>query len=375
MASSPQIAVPEITPQTSTRLPGLDGLRAFAVVRVIVHHYIGVIPISFARYDIAPILAAIMTNAHFGADIFFVLSGFLITWLLLKEERKTGTLNIRRFYVQRAIRILPPYLFCIIVLAALGLAGVVALGPNDVVSSLLFFRNCASAGTTFTTSHFWSLAIEEQFYLLWPITLLWIRSPRSRSRLICSLIAAAPVWREATYLMMGPSEFMIIRSDFHCDPLLFGCALALIRSNPAGLARLKSSMLQSPIALCVAAIVLAAVLARPADHALVRHFWFFRLTFESLAIAIVVNYVVEHRDDPLGKILNSRIVVWIGKISFSLYLWQQSAFTFAPNGHTPWAPFPIAAAAAIAMTMVSYNFIEKPCNRLRGFIKSQALGA
>lgn len=140
MASSAQIAVLEITPQTANRLPGLDGLRAFAVVRVIVHHFFLNGSIPLVRYGIAPIFTAIMMNATFGADVFFVLSGFLITWLLLKEERKTGTLNIRRFYVQRAIRILPPYIFCIIVLSALGHAGLIAIGPRDAIA-VDFFRS------------------------------------------------------------------------------------------------------------------------------------------------------------------------------------------------------------------------------------------
>jgi peptidoglycan/LPS O-acetylase OafA/YrhL len=372
-ASLSRVVESKGAPIASGRLPGLDGIRALAVARVIAHHFFDNGPIPLASYHFRAPLVAFVTNSSFGADMFFVLSGFLITWLLLKEERRTGGLNLTRFYTQRALRILPPAIFLVAVLALMNWAGLIEITRWEFLSSMTFVRNYALHGVGSATDHFWSLAIEEQFYILWPLTLVLIPSPRWRMAIICTLLVGLPFWRQANYVMAGGAQFVNVRrSDLHCDPLLMGCALAMIRSTPLSIERLRSRVLQSPLVPLICTIAIAAVLCGVLNLAPLRHLGFLKLTIVSVALALVLNYVVEHGDDVLGRILNHPILVGLGTISYSLYLWQQLAFLKAPGGSLPWTPFPVALIVVIAMTMVSYFWVEKPFNTLRARIKSES---
>jgi len=237
---------------------------------------------------------------------------------------------------------------------------------------MTFIRNYAPRGASFTTGHFWSLAIEEQFYVLWPLALLLIRSLRMRMAIICSLLLCAPFWRELNYVLAGGGMLWnAARTDLHCDPLLAGCALAIMRSTPAGLTRLRGRIFQTPLTPLICAVVIAALLGGLLDLMPLKrlHLGFLKLSILSAAIALVINYVVEHSDDLLGRILHHRLLVGVGTISYSLYLWQEVAFIDAPGGNARWAPFPLALTAMIAMTMVSYYGVERPFNSLRARFK------
>lgn len=146
------------------RLPGLDGLRAVAVLLVIFHHLCS--QGTFAGW---PAVADVLKRGSFGVQIFFVLSGFLITWLLLGEDARHGQIALGRFYVRRALRILPPALLYLAVMFVLTLAGVFAIGRRDFLYSLFFIRNAYGVGGDPQLAHYWSLAVEEQFYLVWPV--------------------------------------------------------------------------------------------------------------------------------------------------------------------------------------------------------------
>src|SRR6266478_1710213 len=135
--------------QQARRIPGLDGLRAISIALVLAYH------------SADPMLAphSFRSKGNFGVEVFFVLSGYLITWLLLTEESVDGSFRLRAFYARRALRILPPALFYIACVSTLGLLGVIAMKLWDVVPCIFFFRNLTTGANV--TEHFWSLAIEE----------------------------------------------------------------------------------------------------------------------------------------------------------------------------------------------------------------------
>ena len=201
------------------RIPGLDGIRALSISLVLFAHVAdGVTP--WAKYG------------GFGVEIFFVLSGFLITWLLCVEEDKSGTIDLRAFYVRRALRILPPSVLCILGVAALGLVGLASVAPNELFYCLFFIRNMMPNGGPHL-GHFWSLAIEEHFYFLWPLVFFLLRSDRRRIRYALCLAAAAPLWRYGAYkLADGAANVNSWRFDLRYDALLIGCCLALTRHSP-----------------------------------------------------------------------------------------------------------------------------------------------
>ncbi len=162
------------------RIPSLDGLRALSIFLVLALH-------SLQRLDLThhvPWFWLGIFNGATGVFIFFVISGYLITSLLLREHEKTGSISLRGFYFRRAMRILPPLYLYVGFLLLLGWAGRLAIYKLDIISSLFFFHDYALS-RMWTLEHFWTLSIEEQFYLIWPLLLLLclrIPGPAGRSK-------------------------------------------------------------------------------------------------------------------------------------------------------------------------------------------------
>ena len=153
------------------RIPSLDGLRAISIVLVMGLHTVQRYGVD--RPDPPPSLWwSVLLNGGLGVTIFFVISGYLITRLLLHEQATRGTISMPGFYVKRAFRILPPLYVYVAVLVLLQAAGRLALTKWDVVSALFFFHNYAVSSTSWAIEHFWSLSVEEQFYLIWPVILV-----------------------------------------------------------------------------------------------------------------------------------------------------------------------------------------------------------
>src|SRR3954469_22872781 len=207
--------------QSGARITGFDGIRAVAIGLVLFSHSV--------IYDEFNSLRPVGLNAGFaGVAVFFVLSGFLITTLLLREEDRTGQISLPLFYMRRALRLFPALWLYLLVVGGICLAGGLPAHPwHSFVSSLLYIRNLVGRGHE--TDHLWSLSIEEQFYLLWPVALIALRR-RNGARLCLALgvLAAVTVWRiYAAQTGLASDGALYTRSDFRFDAPLFGCALAL----------------------------------------------------------------------------------------------------------------------------------------------------
>ncbi len=197
-----------------SHLPSLDGLRATAVFLVVFYHA-----------DIA------WASGGLGVLAFFVLSGFLITWLLLKEEERSGTISLKSFYARRSLRIFPAfYAYWLLVTAALLLVQkryVVA----QAISSLFYVTNYYQAlhgdpNTDF--SHTWSLAVEEQFYLLWPVFFLLLKNARNRLKFLIGAVVGISLYREILVFLVHRDQGYIYEAfDTRADHLLIGCLLAV----------------------------------------------------------------------------------------------------------------------------------------------------
>ena len=320
------------------RLTGLDGLRAISILMVLVAH-----------------VAEKQPWAHFGGfgvEVFFTISGFLITYLLCSEDSKNGVISLRRFYIRRALRILPPAFAFLAVVFALSLFHLADVRPGDVFYSAAFVRNILGSGGH--TGHFWSLAIEEQFYLIWPTVFLLLGDNRKRLFFIAGLIIIFPAW----YYYRFHHGANSMAFDVRCVFLLAGCALALARRDDW-----LSSWISAPWSrhysvplLATAAICFTFGPYLPIG-CLVG-------TISAIAVAAIINYSVQRR----GHILDWAPLVWIGQLSYSLYLWQQ---IFCWHSQIPWVGiFPINLLAAIAMAAGSFYLIEKPALSLRDRLMS-----
>jgi len=338
------------------RISGLDGLRAISIVLVIAFH------LTFGRNVawLGPI-GGVLNYGFVGVTVFFVLSGYLITWLLLQEEQLRGRIDLRAFYLRRAIRILPPALAYLAVLSALSVAGVVTVSAGDITKATLFVRNITSGPSE--TGHFWSLAVEEQFYLLWPAAFYWMSGYRYRLILTVGLVIAAPFWRQVVFLLAGGAMHVNgWRFDLRYDALLTGCVLALLRYDGRGIKVLNSGVFQNP---AVPIISTATVYTFTSLTMVPKPLYFLSASITHISIALVINYVIEARGSWLVRLLNSTPLATCGALSYSLYIWQQ-LFCVNPDGSTAWYKmFPMNFALTVAAAVLSYRLIERPLAQYR----------
>ncbi len=312
-------------------LPGLDGLRGVSIALVLVGH----LSLSAgARGG----LATLASVSPLGVTMFFVLSGFLITRLLMRERTIAGRISLPRFFARRALRIVPASYFYIAFIALLAALGVVTLRRNDLPCALLYVMDFHH-DRAWSLGHFWSLSVEEQFYLVWP-PILALVSARAATAAALGLLAAADLLPAA--VPNGTAAIAI------------GCLLALHFDRLAPMRFWRSAAW--PVALAaVEAIQLHLMGAGRQIHGmqLATH----------LLVAIVILRSVNVSDDLLGKILQSPLAVTLGTLSYSLYLWQQLFLGLA--GHHWFTVFPINLLGVLAAATASYVLIERPFLRLK----------
>lgn len=341
-------------------IPGLDGFRAVAVVMVVLFHSVD---------DLSPgnPLRPIAEVGSFGVPIFFCLSGFLITHLLLDEEERYGGVDLGLFYARRLLRILPPLLPLVATCTLLTWWGWLEASPASLASCLLFFRNYASGPSV--TGHLWTLAVEEHFYLIWPLAFVACRSPWWRLRAVGAAVVVIPIWRRVAVWWAGsPEAVNWFRTDLRCDGILMGCLLALA-TRDARAGRWLGSRPMTHVAASGLALVALAVtfVPRIAASPGIR-FWI--PTIQFACVAGLLNQVTRSPRGLLTRTLSLGAVAWLGRLSYGLYLWQQ---LFVPPGwpgcearvvHLPWN-----LGAMLIIATVSYHLVESPCSRLRSRLR------
>ena len=337
--------------KSSGYLPTLDGWRALAVLGVIFGHA----ELAWRGMDVLPPWARYLIGGSStkGVQLFFAISGFLITSRLVEEWHGFGRISLKRFYVRRAFRILPPALTYLAILSILGMASVVALPRGSILSCLLFFRNYWTVQCT-TTGHFWSLSIEEQFYLIWPGILVAAGLRRSKYA-ASAMILAIVAWRWIAFCQ--PRIRALLhgdfwgRSDICFDGLLAGCLVAVLLDSP--LFRKYSAKCLTP-RVVVGTILLILVTAgstyTPAGR-----------TLQSVLMPLIVVATVLNPGTRLGRFLENRALRWIGRLSYSLYIWQE-IFLFLGEKRMGW--YPLRFIGLLAVATLSFYFVERPMVKL-----------
>ena len=351
-------------------LPGLDGLRAIAIIGVLLYH---------SGVDWVP-------GGFLGVDVFFVLSGFLITSLILEEYDRSGRVNFRRFYIRRARRLLPAVF---VMLIAVGIAVLLfyrdALSAfrEDALATLLYLNNWwyivvdqsyfESMGRPPLLKHLWSLSVEEQFYLIWPAVALVLvrRGGRPLVRRVAIVVAiASTAWMAYLAIRGGypidadPSR-AYFGTDSHIMGLLIGAALATIW-RPG---RLSTTIPRSAQAL-VTGIGVAMIATIAGFYLFVGEFtpWLYRGGFLALAVfTAVLIAAATHPASPLGALLGVGVLRYLGRRSYGIYLWHWPVFMVTrPGIDVPWSE-PVAFVVRMAVTLViaeiSYRLVEMPIRR------------
>jgi peptidoglycan/LPS O-acetylase OafA/YrhL len=355
---TPRPANPRLA-RSAGYLPTLDGWRTIAIAAVLIDHLVG----EFYQHT-HPILFSLTRVGPNGVSLFFAISGFLICSRLIEEEERWGSINLKGFYLRRACRILPAAFSYLAIIGLLGALGLVGLTPVELWSCVLFFRNYLPSDLIHQawggyTVHYWSLAVEEHFYLFWPAAMAF--GGRWRARYLAGGLAiAVACWRwldfrHGWFDRLIPGLLFPSRTDVRLDGLLLGCLAALIvadRRYRTWLTEKYTSAIWYAFAI---AYGMLQVIAR-------RHMY---TIWESALLAALVAGTVLRPGTPVGWILETPVFKWVGRLSYSLYLWQQLFLVpgaLYPVAVVQRAPFNIAAV--FGMAYLSYEYIERPMIRL-----------
>ncbi len=323
----------------------LDGVRGLAIVLVVAAH-VG-LPVRWGGLS--------------GVTLFFVLSGYLITSLLVREWDRWGGVSLWRFWGRRAVRLLPALLLLLAtapLLLALTGDDRLTTYPVAALASLLYVGNWVRIhGTDLgVLNHLWSLSVEEQFYLVWPLLFIalmtWWRSRAVTVALTLAAIATAySVWTQ------GSAVRLDISTETNAFALLLGVSLAF------GLAAVQARGWQLPrTSPLVPFVVLVAVSALPGHGLEVDHALFRPLAAVHALIGVWLVYAAVSGH---SVVVGSRVMVFFGTISYALYLWHQTLINSLLLGAHSLTRNLVLAAVAVAVSWLSWVLLERPAMRLR----------
>ncbi|HKA93145.1 MAG TPA: acyltransferase family protein [Acidimicrobiia bacterium] len=345
--------------------PALDGLRALAVLGVLLYH---------AQVSWAP-------GGFLGVDAFFVLSGFLITSLLVDEWQKHGRIDLRAFWARRARRLLPAL---VLVVIAVGVYALFVARPNeldrirgDVFGSLLYVANWrqlfessyfAQLATPSPLRHTWSLGIEEQWYLVWPLVLLLaLRFTQARRWVVIGLIGALAIGSAVLMALLfdprDPSR-VYYGTDTRAQALLVGALLALLVLQPRRRprqARATAGLIGIEVVGIIAIVYLGWLWTHVADTST----WMYTGGFlvEALAVAALIAAATRPYSPILGPLLSIAPLRAIGRISYGVYLWHWPVYIYltpARTGLDDGALLLVRLAATFGLAVLSYRLLEQP---------------
>jgi peptidoglycan/LPS O-acetylase OafA/YrhL len=346
-------ASPAVAPPVR-HIPSLDGIRAVSFLIVFVSHAWG--------WSFIP--------GTFGVTVFFFLSGFLITTLMRAEYEENGAVNLGHFWLRRALRILPP-LYLVMLGAALTARAMYPPGTVDgraLASQLLFYANYDDHPEVPGTNVVWSLAVEEHFYLLFPLFYVALQrgrvSRKHQAWLLWGLCAVVLAWRWMLVAVMhSTGVHVLVATDTRIDSILFGCALAVWNNPVLDRPTLAPNLLKY---LLLPLALVALLTSVHVGNSTFAQTWSFSV--QGAALTLVFVSAIRFHEWPPFRILNYRPVVLTGVLSYSLYLVHDVLLHVLARVWQP-AHASLRGVVALGLSMivagVIYRVVERPCARLR----------
>jgi peptidoglycan/LPS O-acetylase OafA/YrhL len=346
------------------RVPALDGVRGIAILLV------------FAAHS-SPVL---LSGGKIGVDLFFVLSGFLITSILLQEFRERGTIHLGYFYARRALRLLPA-LFSVIAFVVIFTwitqPSNLPITIWNAIGAMFYFYNWQIVVAPYPEylsgrwmfTHFWSLSIEEQFYTTWPLLVLLLLSFRMPQRIRFAVVIAGIVLPEIVRLIVlrrDPSlhsVYMVyFRTDLHMDGLMFGALTAMLIDDRL----IPTGRLRKPIAWAAPLALVMIILIASQNWLPDGRFGRFGVSLVGLLSAVLIYAAACCPLRFFNAALEYRPLRWIGMVSYGLYLWHWPLIRAAED--VPAGPLSrtiLAFGATFAISAISFYWYEKPFLRLK----------
>ncbi len=340
----------------SKRIPCLDGIRAISITLVLLAHFIGTV-----GQDVPKWILPFTKMGNLGVRIFFIISGFLITTLLISEYKKTGTISLLKFYFNRTFRIFPAFYAFIFAILIASVMGFITLREGDLLHAVTYTTNYHH-DRAWELGHLWSLAVEEQFYLLWPAMFLLFGM---RGALFCSTayLIIGPVVRVLTWKYF-PDDRIGIGESFQtvADAIATGCVFAFIKTRLSENALF--ARIQSRRATVAGLIILIVVLNHFKGY--ISFMYPLGETVLNLSIVFFIDWCLRNSTGYLGRFLETRPLVFVGVLSYSLYLWQQPFLNRHSDAFVTSSPFNLLFVVLFAL--LSYYLVENPMLRLREVI-------
>jgi peptidoglycan/LPS O-acetylase OafA/YrhL len=344
-------------PPASGPIPSLDGIRALAVSLVFLAHagFEGFVP------------------GGLGVTIFFMLSGYLITTLMRIEHGRSGGIAFRAFYLRRLLRLMPPLFIVVAAAALLSAASIIdgSFTTAGLLSALFYFGNYHVIANDFHgvpagIGVVWSLAIEEHYYLLFPPLAAWLlrRARVALSVAVLALLCAAVlVWRCWLVAHGASADYLTMATDTRVDAILIGCLLAMARNPWLDRAAARSARSDWAIAIVSLVVLLGTLIYRDEVFRLTA-----RYTLQSLAIAGLIDLAVARADRLPFRWLNSRPLVYVGTVSYTIYLTHHVILLGVAKQWPQWSVAGWLVASAALTLLVAEpmrRWVERPCARLR----------
>ncbi len=361
-------------------LPGLDGIRGLAIMMVMLGHFLTIGGHLNNQHPVS----RLFSSGFLGVDLFFSLSGFLITGILIDSKMRQGYFRV--FYLRRALRIFPLYyglltVSCLSVLWITPHDQELLVGHHSMLWHWLYASNIGIAvnhgnwlmsPTWVSLGHFWSLAVEEQFYLIWPLLVFLVSTLRLKQ--ICSaMVLLSPLVALVMIFTLGPLS-TYVATPARCGELAAGAWLAVLWRDPAGWAKLQPRLRN--IAIATGCILLLERTVLPS------------LVFAEPSLALVLSgacvglAVSQSGNGNLQRLANSSLLRWFGKYSYGIYvyhhalkpvwvhfLWQRWIVPALGTGWTATLCYTAAASmASITLAWLSWKFFEGPLLTLKSRI-------
>jgi peptidoglycan/LPS O-acetylase OafA/YrhL len=349
-----------------SNIPSLDGLRAISILWVIFGHAKlshNTIPGLFLFID------TVFGGGQLGVKFFFVISGFLITTLLIKEKIKTNTVNLKKFYIRRFLRIFPVFYIYLLVVFILNRVLHVGIDTLTFLGAALYLTNFHIFPESWAIMHSWSLAVEEQYYLLWPS--IFKKNTKLAIVIAVLFIAIAPFLRVFVYYFPVYTRVLLAPFINDADSIFIGSLLAIISFkgmiNWSFFSRYK-------IVITVIGFLLMWFISNETLHGRYGKILLpFGNTFTAITFSFIIISNIIPSKDFIFKLLNGSAFTLIGRLSYSIYVWQQLFFLAPenfPGARFSWNRFPVNLILVAIISITSYYGFEKYFLKLKSKFKA-----
>lgn len=321
-----------------------------------------------------------MQGGGMGVDGFFTLSGFLITTLLLQEWQQNGSINLKLFYIRRGLRLLPALYLMLAVFSVITLLLLRGEGADATWRGIAYSASYVSNFDTVLSqnyaiglglmSHTWSLALEEQFYLVWPLLLvglLMLRINRAKlAWLVGGLVLLGPVWRFALTQDYRADNLFYVGLYTRFDVLFVGCALGVMTASGRIMPSARAARISGWV--CGGAVGLLVLLLLSGDNVFVRSYYYLMFPVIGLCFGAVIWHLLVAPRGRTARMLAWKPLVQVGVVSYGVYLWHNPIFHLFRLGDAGWLDWPVQVVrlglTAIAV-VVSYRYFESPMLKLK----------